>query len=182
MKDIKKLLITANNNLKKGTETGGKKYFLASIKMYEEIIFAYPDFSIAHNNIGTAFHEIKDYDNATLSFTKAIAINDDKGNDLESLMYMNRGNSLKKLELEDRAFDDYQKSVDLNNKNYKSYYHLGIIESRRMNYFEAIDFFKKAKKSNIKIVIEKSNINIKNCQFNIKHINNKFGLTKNNSN
>tara|TARA_B100000029_G_scaffold414062_1_gene417364 strand:+ start:1096 stop:2526 length:1431 start_codon:yes stop_codon:yes gene_type:complete len=101
------------------------------IKLIKKSLSLYPDFPVALTNLGYAYMQIKEYDEAIISFKKAIALKEihQSWNSLGDAYYKTGDITNSK--------EAFEKSISLNSNNPLAYYNLGIILKKQGNLRES---------------------------------------------
>ena len=110
-------------------------------KNYLQAISFNPQFSMAYNNLGAIYLNLKDYHEAIKCFSQAIST--DPNN---SFAYNNLGNAYKDLDEKDKAIKNYKLALKVNPKMLDSYNNLGVISFDQGKYLDAIKYLNKALK------------------------------------
>ncbi|OSZ78478.1 hypothetical protein CAP35_09565 [Chitinophagaceae bacterium IBVUCB1] len=95
--------------------------------------------AFVYNNIGVAYYKIKDYDNATLNYKKAI-----ETDDTIATAYYNYGNLLTEIKDYDRAALNYKKAIEIDDTYTNAYNSYGNLLSAIRDYDNAIIMYNKA--------------------------------------
>ncbi|MDC3131736.1 tetratricopeptide repeat protein, partial [Pelagibacteraceae bacterium] len=112
---IKKLILLFN-----------KKNFDVLLKLSNELLVKFPYSILLHNIQGVVYTELKNYKLAKNLFIKTINLNPKYTDG-----YYNLANIFNKLNLEDKAIENYNKVIELNNNYFKAYNNLGNIYRKK---------------------------------------------------
>ncbi len=103
------------DGIKTATNLNSRAQMLASQGRYEEAIEAYlealeqfPDYAVAHYNLGLAYQARKRYSEAIASYTRAIEMKPDF-----AAAYTGRGDSRLAMDEREAAVDDYSMAIEL---------------------------------------------------------------------
>lgn len=106
---------------------------------YREATKLSPNFSMAHNNLGTIYLEKKDYLKAILQFNSAIS-SDPKN----SSAYNNLGNAYKFTGKPDEVIKNYKKALELEPNTPETLNNLGLIYFEQKDYENSLEYLRKA--------------------------------------
>src|SRR3990172_3448983 len=115
-----------------GKTLEAKNNYLKAVKLS-------PDFSMAHNNLGTIYLGQKDYERAIKHFKTSISKNPKNAN-----AHNNLGNAYKATGKFDKAISCYQKALDINPNVPETINNLGLINYEKGNFDQAIKYLNKA--------------------------------------
>ena len=101
------------------------------IELYEEALLINPNYAKVYFNLGGAYHELSQLDDATINYKKSLDINPSFAEAQNNL-----GNVYKELGQLDKAIDSYQKALDINPKYAEAHYSIAIT-------FQLLDEFEK---------------------------------------
>lgn len=107
-----------------------------TINAYKEAVRVKPDFGKAYNNMGIAYYELKDYQNALETFESAVQFMPDASS------YFNRGNANYKLKKYTKALVDYNEAIKLDPNENDYYLNRGNVYADLKQYNKAISNYK----------------------------------------
>ena len=113
-----------------------KKKFDLLLRCSNELLGKFPYSILLHNIQGVVYTELKNYKLAKNLFIKAINLNP-KYTDA----YYNLANIFNKLNLEDKAIENYSKVIELNKNYFKAYNNLGNIYRKKGSNKTAIECY-----------------------------------------
>lgn len=129
----------SNQKVDEGWRLWEKKDFNGAKNLFNEAIQLNPDNSQAYSGRGTAYVDLRQYEQSIQDLTKAIQLN------LNSdYVYNNRGAAYNGLKQYEQAISDFNKAINLNSKYALSYYNRGNAYLYQKQYEKAIQDYGKA--------------------------------------
>ena len=109
------------------------------VSLWSNVVMNNPNKARGFYNLGSAYHDEKQFDKAIENYTKAISI---KPNHVKA--YTNRGNAYDEKGQTYKAIEDYMKALAINPYHADTYFNLGVACVRRGLLDNAMANFKKA--------------------------------------
>ncbi|HEY9702682.1 MAG TPA: tetratricopeptide repeat protein, partial [Allocoleopsis sp.] len=113
--------------------------YQGAIADYNSAIELNPNYTIAYNNRGNAYRNLKEYQKAIADYNRAIELNPNY-----TIAYNNRGNAYRNLKEYQKAIADYNKAIDLNPKDAIAYNNRGNAYRNLKEYQKALSDYNKA--------------------------------------
>jgi superkiller protein 3 len=110
-----------------------------AIEYYQKVVAINPSDAMAYNNMGAAYGDLKNYNEAIWCYQKAIAIDPN-----HAYAYGNMGNAYDDLKNYNEAIRCYQKAIAIDPNNAYTYNNMGNAYSHLEDYREAIKYYQKA--------------------------------------
>jgi len=109
------------------------------LDLLEAAVDIQPDAAYLHNQLGTIYDDIENYDDAIQSYRKAVELSQ-----TFPYAYYNLGITYNNLEQHDKAIDSYLKAIEFKPNYATAYYNLGRSYDELEQYTEALQSYKKA--------------------------------------